>query len=238
MDPELNHSHFSQFKLVGKDYGPWAATRVPETWARNVGVPADLYKKLSSAQLSRLELKRLSSDPSVSSEVVFLSTMAWGGMKVDHGRKSWSHERKIIPIVDRIRAGRETRRVCFDLFKTFREEVRGSGLGPAFFTKLIFFCHPARDGYIMDQWTSLGINLLFDSLKRQIVHLNTGYYRGRRFDSVSDKNTCECYEMFCQKIEYLSKELEVTPEEVELRLFSSGGRSPGGWRKYVTQNRN
>lgn len=238
MEPDINHIHYNKFKLIGRDYGPWVATRVPQTWARNVGAPRDVYNKLSPKQLTRDELKRLCSDPRVSSELVFLSTMAWGGMKIDHGRRSWLNESRIMPIVNRIRTGKETRRNCFSLFKQFREEVRGSGLGPAFFTKLIFFGHPAHSGYIMDQWTSIGINLLFNGLGHQVVHLNTGHYRGRRFDSVSDKNTCENYEIFCQKIEYLSRELETIPEEIELRLFSSGGRKPGTWRKYVLENRN
>lgn len=34
------------------------------------------------------------------------------------------------------------------------------GIGPAFFTKLIYFFSPTPDFYILDQWTAKSVNLL------------------------------------------------------------------------------
>jgi hypothetical protein len=99
-------------------------------------------------------------------------------------------------------------------------------MGPAYFTKLICFVNPNLKGYIMDQWTSKSINLLFEN---KIVFLNASGH-------VSDKNTSQIYEDFCLKIEYLADLLNLKPIDLEENLFGNGGVNKGKWRQFVVDN--
>jgi hypothetical protein len=96
-------------------------------------------------------------------------------------------------------------------------------MGPAYFTKLIFFLRPDLNGYIMDQWLARSINLLFPQAG-PIRLSNT---------VVTDRNTADDYERFCSHVEHVARELGITPAEAEERMFSNGGRSKGRWRQYV-----
>ena len=103
------------------------------------------------------------------------------------------------------------------------------GIGPAYYTKLIFFCHPKHDGYIMDQWTARSANLLIDQSDNRI-RLNKSKY----FQGVSDFNNQCVYEEFCCNVERLAKECgNPYPSEIEEALFSKGGRNKLDWRRYV-----
>ena len=95
----------------------------------------------------------------------------------------------------------------------------------AYFTKLIFFCPRQHDGYIMDQWTSKSVNLIFDE---KIVDLSKAGF-------VTDTNNADKYERFCRCIEELGEAAGWEPEETELRIFSEG-RGRGAWRNYVIEN--
>jgi hypothetical protein len=110
------------------------------------------------------------------------------------------------------------------------------GLGPAFFTKLIFFCLPPHKGYIMDQWTAKSVNLLTG---KNIVSFSDGY--------VSEKNTICNYECFCEVIEQLGQRLHgenkeknnkkiENGEKIEMAMFSRGvyrSEKRWPWRQYV-----
>jgi len=57
-------------------------------------------------------------------------------------------------------------------------------------------------------------------------------------DGVSSKNTGVDYNNYCEKVEALVVEARkngetLTGEEMELRLFSHGGRPPGAWRSII-----
>jgi hypothetical protein len=100
-------------------------------------------------------------------------------------------------------------------------------MGPAYFTKLIFFLDPKHDGYIMDKWTATSVNLLWNPW---LIKLSAEYY-------VTDRNTEIEYEKFCQVIERIATELNLSPVIVEERLFSSGGRKSHPWRRHVKDYR-
>jgi len=108
-------------------------------------------------------------------------------------------------------------------------------MGPAFFTKLIyFFGKSATDrGYIMDQWTARSANLLLDTPLVHVIETRSGSW-------VSDKNSEEVYEIFCQFIERLSHELNVTTDLAEEIIFSNGNKgrlhTRGAWRDYVLRH--
>lgn len=132
-----------------------------------------------------------------------------------------------------MRASNLSRRQAYVCFRRFRRANRRCGLGPAFFTKLIFFLNRRERGYFMDQWTGLGINLLFEPA---IVDLNV-VGGDRPAHVVSDGNCGGHYERFCQAIECLARRTGWPAELVEERLFCKGGQGPGPWRQYVIDHR-
>ncbi len=157
-------------------------------------------------------------------EARFVAVMSWGKMRHDHARRAWNVKERWIPLVRAISEPHLTRAQAYALFRNARTSRNLSGLGVAYFTKLLFFLRPVSDAYIMDQWTGKSINLLF--LGDSTVKLTaTGL--------VSDHNTEGDYDRFCARIEFLAKMLGVTPAEAEERIFSNGGRHIGQWRAHV-----
>jgi hypothetical protein len=123
-----------------------------------------------------------------------------------------------------------------------------AGMGPAYFTKLIYFLlprnlAPAKRGYIMDQWVGCSVNLICG---REIVKMNSSYSWGidrkgllKKSSSfiVADVNSSSDYSDFCEALAKLSKELNFAPDFVDRALMSEGGRKKKAWRKYVIENR-
>ena len=140
---------------------------------------------------------------------------------------------KLVPVANEIASG-ICRKKAYEKLAKFREDNPGCGMGPAFFTKLIFFLGKNHDGYIMDQWTSLSVNFLACKEDRPIVKLRPDPYQERAVHTVTDQNSPEVYEHFCLFIEHIASRLGVTDAaKVEEWLFSRGGRQPAPWRKHV-----
>jgi hypothetical protein len=107
-------------------------------------------------------------------------------------------------------------------------------MGPAYFTKLIYFLRASQDGYIMDQWTARSINLLRTPDQRLVrMHIHA------KGQAVSSHNDAHAYEEFCRSLEELSdalfgSRLPVDVDRAERQIFSRGhGR--GAWRKYLIE---
>jgi hypothetical protein len=101
-------------------------------------------------------------------------------------------------------------------------------LGPAFFTKLLYFFSPGNNFFIMDQWTAKSINLLKGE---EVVKLDSDPQSPHRH-FVARRNCGSDYNKFCEKIDELAIFLGVSGEEIEQRLFA--GVHP--WRGYVINN--
>jgi len=174
------------------------------------------------------------------------SILAWGNM---HGRHRddliKQKDRGWLELASAVRSGKHTRQSAYDAFSRLRREKKLSGVGPAYFTKLIYFLMPRHTnnpvGYIMDQWVACSINLIAE---HQIVLMDANY-RWRRVlkklalkaeNIVSDLNDGAVYEQYCQKIETLAARIGKEPDEAELLLMSEG-RGDGAWRTYVVNNR-
>ena len=139
----------------------------------------------------------------------------------------------LVPIVREMRTSTISRAEAYDRLARFRRDHPGCGMGPAYFTKLIFFARQSHDGYILDQWTARSINLLLqtDEHRISLTRVNNDSFR------VSDRNTADDYERYCRIVEHIATQEGVKPDEIELRLFSSGAPKRGGkrgeWREYV-----
>jgi hypothetical protein len=180
------------------------------------------------SKLTRSELLDKNFVKDLNNEELALAILSWGGMNREHG-KSLFKNKEWIDIITKMRNNEiETRKEAYELFVVLRKNKKLKGMGPAYFTKLICFVNPKLKGYIMDQWTSKSINLLFEN---KTVFMNVNGH-------VSDKNSAQIYEDFCIKIEYLADLLNLKSIYLEENLFSNGGINKGKWRQFVVDNWN
>jgi hypothetical protein len=148
--------------------------------------------------------------------------MAWGGMHRKHGRTAWAERERWLPLVRQLRCTDVSRSAAYEAF----DRLRIQGLGPAYFTKLIYFLRQCDDGYILDQWTGKSVSILFD---QNFIEFDHG-------GLVSRKNPAHVYERYCVNVEHLARRIGKGPPETEELLFSRGGRSKHPWREYVVSN--
>jgi hypothetical protein len=179
-------------------------------------------------KITRDELLDYNFTNKLNNEEIAIAILSWGGMNREHGKTLFKHT-EWISVVENLRNGQiKTRKEAYELFLNLRKNNKLIGMGPAYFTKLICFLNPHLNGYIMDQWTSKSINILFNE---ELIKLSTSGH-------VTDKNNSVIYENFCQKIEFLATKLDINPLSLEEQLFSSGGITKGKWRSYIVNNWN
>ncbi len=164
-----------------------------------------------------------------------VAIVAWGGMNREHALSAFTRWSEWEPIATKIRAGELNRREAYEAFYDLRKTKKLKGLGPAYFTKIIYFLSkPVCRGYILDQWTARSTNLLHHT---KVILLNKSVSKTQKTSYfVSDKNLPETYENFCLFIELLAKSYQTTPDLIEMSLFSNGkskGKDRGEWRTYV-----
>jgi hypothetical protein len=160
-----------------------------------------VFEKVSNSQVSTLECS--------------INIFSWGGMRRTNALKSFDNFQIWLPICDDIRDGKLSRIEAFDKFISLRKNSKLSGMGPAFFTKLIFFFMSRRidSGYIMDQWTARSVNLLFNEVVVKNKIINKG--KINEYVIVSDDNDSGNYEQFCLCVEKIAKILDLSPEATE-----------------------
>lgn len=221
----FSSEHLEAFQTMAK-IGMWGEHE-PSSWIKSVGL-TELSPSFTQQKMTRSLLKRSSLDKSVSDRDLLWGILAWGKMRRDAARRFVKHEDSWIKVIRSLRGDNLTRMDSYQLCAETVARNPAGGIGPAYYTKLIFFANPSHDGYIMDQWTSRSVNLLVSG--DPIVTMRT-------INHVSPQNSAETYETFCRIIETLSKVLvDKSPEETELCLFSTGGRLPAAWRRYVIKN--
>ena len=192
----------------------------------------------------RSEIFALAADDSVNVASVCAAAMAWGGMRVGHWKLLWDTSNgDWLKVAQCIRDGKPNRSEAYERLKTLKKKDQLKGMGPAFFTKLIYFLTPGtdRDGkaaYIMDRWTASSVNLLTGSNR---VLLNGERTWKRPKDglevsygfTVSDANTSDDYEAFCTAVDRLAADFCLCADQVDCALFSTVENRPGTWRRYV-----
>ena len=222
---KINKEAFEILKLSINKFNDWKGINAKD-WGKYF-YNDDLNNKLD-AKLTRSELLDSNFILDLNNEELAIAILSWGGMNREHG-KSLFQNKEWLELIEKIKSNQiRTREEAYALFTALRKNKKLKGMGPAYFTKLICFVNPSLKGYIMDQWTSKSINLLFEN---KIVALtNSGH--------VADKNSSAIYEDFCQKIEYLAELLKIKPIDLEENLFSNGGVNKGKWRQFVVANCN
>jgi hypothetical protein len=220
--PELNPVNFNLFKNAPAPI-PFVGHR-PGNFARRIGASEEIIGRMPEIPFTRpalVDFVKANRDP----EMRFVAVMSWGRMRHDHARKTLAVKERWIELIRALAKPQLTRAQAYALFRRARANPNThlDGLGPAYFTKLLFFLRPVQDAYIMDQWTGKSVNLLFSD--GATVRLNVG--------GVTDQNTETDYDQFCKGIEFVAEKLEVEPAQAEERLFSNGGRNVGRWRAHV-----
>lgn len=193
-----------------------------------------LPKSLNNGRASRKDLFQMVQDDTKTTEDCCIAILGWGGIKYHHCVRALESRSDWLPIAEDLRFSGLDHKEAYAKFAEQRENKSLVGVGPAFFTKLIFFlgvnAETKRRGYIMDQWTARSANLL---LGEKFIKLNSGKY-------VADRNDSAIYAKFCGFIRDLSIELNTTPDEAEERIFSIGNKgrleTRGKWRSYVLAN--
>ena len=171
---------------------------------------------------------------------LIVCVLAWGGMRRDKNTG--------IPALETISCYED---ICLKLmrglpaisayeeFYKLNDSGRMKGIGPAYYTKLIFFFGD-QTGLIMDQWTARATNLLLNKKMIKLVR--------NRF--VSPRNNAQIYKDYLNFISELMIELSIeSPQKTEELIFSCSHsqrkvkqmlgehhRLCSAWRKFVVEN--
>ena len=196
----------------------------PSAWVKRHGLSkVPKVSALPNYQLDRNAVRSICQNAGYPLLFSYVCAMAWGGQGGGAGGKrhvavAWKAQKRITSILNQLRSGSLSRQAAYNLFRI--NPV--SGLGPSFFTKLIYFFSPQPSFYIMDQWTAKSINLLTG---RPVVRIGN--------KAPNDFNKPGNYQAFCEEVDLIAGMLGVSGEVAEERLFSQGGRHPWPWRRYV-----
>ena len=169
-------------------------------------------------------------------------------MRLNHRILLFEHNenKEWLEVACELRKGNLERTEAYDRFKKLRRHDKLRGMGPAFFTKLIYFLMPQSEksarlkpGYIMDQWAGSSINLLTGE---EIVLMDVQKPRGSNNGggesmtkfAVSHENDGRNYEVFCNVVNWLAGHLEKCPNQIDRALVSKSRKS---WREYVREQR-
>ncbi|WP_145928915.1 hypothetical protein OH491_11145 [Termitidicoccus mucosus] len=230
MPPPYRNPHWNTFAgipyalagPVGFAPAQWVATH------KLANVPAGAIP-LPTTQICRTTVRAICRNPANPVLFGYVCAMAWGAQGAGlggagHVVKAWANHAQIIPKLTALRRGNMTRCQAYNLFCGCG---RVCGLGPAYFTKLLYFFSPTPDFYIMDQWTAKSVDLL------------TGNWVVRMAgNAVANYNKCGNYKAYCEEIDHIAGQLGggITGEQVEEMLMSKGGYNPWQWRSHVRNN--
>lgn len=228
-ETRLNHFLALPFIEQGPIFYP------PQSWANSLTLDDRHQFDLPNIRLDRIEVRSICRDHKCDPLFGYLCAMAWGGQGVGRTRRNaisaWRYRQVIKDKLLTLRNNSAiSRSEANDLFYS---EKSITGLGPSYWTKLIFFFSEKKDRYILDQWTAKSINFLYDAT---LIPMN---------GDMPDRAKCTgtLYEIFCTCIDEItavanqrkSENRIWTGEMVEQQLFSSGGSNPGQFRRTIRQ---
>jgi hypothetical protein len=207
--------------------------------------PADTDK----GKIRRSEIFALAADDRIGTPTVCAAVFAWGGMNMTYHKELFNQaDAKWLVVVDQLRHAECSRQQAYDHLRGIRANGALKGLGPAFYTKLIYFLtrrdrEDVHQGYIMDQWAACSINLL---VGKPIVHLNCSMTAAKdrkptTYDFiVSDLNSGLQYEAFCVAMDALvALNPDYSPDMIDRALLGNGKNKKeiSTWRAHVIRHR-
>lgn len=249
----INEINFNYFLNTLQDYQPQGNFgKVPSTFINQVinriqnsgSVPhselIELRDVLPNYVLNREQVFNICNNGNFSFAYQVACIFSWGNMTggrsvSDLFFRNWGIYGPVLSnIITEFRNNINTRNWTYEKIR----RMNLMGCGPAYFTKLIFF-YSNRSSYIMDQWTSKSIEVLWED-PIGIKLARTGDNRHR----VTNENHSGIYEEFCNRVEILTRRVNeilntvLSPEQMEERIFSNGanGRIIGNWRQFVITN--
>ena len=248
MPPPYTPPHWGTF--VGVPFAPAGPVgSAPTAWIASrgiAGVPPGPIA-LPHVSQSRAEVRAVCQNPAIPVLFGYVCAMAWGGQGRSHVASAWAARHLIAPKLNVLRAGGLTRATAYNLFLPAVMGGGGKipGLGPAFFTKLLYFFDsslpaipappanpppaaplpPNQPCYILDQWAAKSVNLLINNY---VVRMSG--------DTVANTNNRGNYAAFCWEVEQMGLMLGQPGQQIEERLFSRGGHDPWQWRGHCKAN--
>jgi hypothetical protein len=222
MPPPYHPYHWNTF--INIPYQPQGAVgQAPAAWALQHGL-ADIPAGLPDHLLTRQEVRAICQNHNNPVLFGYICAMAWGGQRHFHAGPAWANRQDIALALENLRNGDLPRNQAYGLFNNGHGN-HFPGLGPAYFTKLLYFFSPEPCCYIMDQWTAKSVNILN---QKHVVRMNGG--------NVHNMNSGNNYQAFCEEIDDIAEELcHYTGDIAEERLFSKGGHHPWPWRAYLME---
>jgi hypothetical protein len=228
MPPPYNNQHWATFAGI-----PYVAAGsvgyIPSAWVAShalQGVPLGAIP-LPAGQLNRATVRAICRNSANPVLFGYVCAMAWGlqgsgkGART-HVAQAWAARTILTPKLNALRAGGLSRAQSYQLFMGINAVP---GLGPAYFTKLLYFFRPQTDAYIMDQHTGKSINLITGTkLVRMVAN------------AVSRGNKHGNYQAYCEEMDAIAGLVGVTGEQAEEMMMSKGGHSPSPWRAHMRTN--
>ena len=192
---------------------------IPHAWANQMGINHNY--NLPKKSLTKTELINICNNEDVL--FGYLCVMAWGAQGrgpsgPKYAQSCWASKEKMEFLIKSVKNNHLSRENAYNIFA--KKENKIKGLGPSYFTKLLFFFSSNRKNYIMDQWTTKSVLLLTNI---NFIKHGNGY--------PNNKNDGVNYELFCRVIDDLAKVLNLdSGVEMEEQLFSFGSikRKPRG----------
>lgn len=236
--PKFNTEHLANFLATWRcKPEPWTGLSARD-WGRYFLKNSEICRKLPPKPQSRDELLEYCLSHMSAPELCFLAIMAWGRQNRRHGALAWASKNEWAATLREL-ASSDNRQEAYRRLYILRADGKLPGVGPAYYTKLLFFLCANGTAYIMDQWTAKSVRLLTGGEIPYLVP--STYQKKHRAFVCPHQNTDAVYESFCIVIDRLAVEVskhlgaEVTGAEVEERLFSRGYPHIGAWRKYVIE---
>lgn len=164
--------HLAQFKACFPAPLPCPAKneqegKSPAAWFKSLG---QINPETNVGDLpkftNRTLLLEVAKNSSVGTLKLCISIFAWGGMNPANGKRLFALPTPPwVQIAEQVRAGKLSRSEAYNEFARLKSSKKLSGVGPAYFTKLLYFLAPRTNGarpigYIMDQWLGCSVNLL------------------------------------------------------------------------------
>jgi len=228
MPPPYHNPHWQVFTRT-PHVPAGAVGYIPSDWVTNHrlhGIPTGAIP-LPTQQLDRTQVRDICQN--LANPVLFgyICVMAWGlqgagpgGQR--HVASSWGSNAVIAAHLNILRSGGLTRSQAY---QQFLGAGNIPGLGPSYWTKLLYFFSLSPLFFIMDQWTGKSINLLTNN---SVVRMAG--------NAPSNLNNVGNYQAYCEEVDAIATHLGVTGEQAEEMLMSKGGHHPWQWRHHVRNN--